>query len=142
MIIRNYNSNDLEALTALMADLGYPTNTASMEHRMKLIQSNPTNVTFVAEVQGNVVGMIGVREVYYYEEDGTAAQISALVTKQEHQGKGIGKALVRYVESWALEKGIQVLTLTSGIKEERVKAHEFYKAIGFEITGYRFVKKL
>ncbi len=29
-----------------------------------------------------------------------------------------------------------------GIKPERVKAHEFYKANGFEITGYRFVKRL
>ncbi|PZD97296.1 GNAT family N-acetyltransferase [Paenibacillus sambharensis] len=122
MIIRNYHSNDLEALTELMADLGYPTDMVSMEYRMEIIQSSPTNFTFVAEDNGHDVGMIVVREVYYYEDDGASAQLSALVAKQEHQGKGIGRALVRYVESWALERGIKVLTLTSGIKEERVNS--------------------
>jgi len=32
--------------------------------------------------------------------------------------------------------------VTSGMKEDRLKAHEFYKSVGFKITGYRFVKKI
>lgn len=142
MIIREYRLEDLEALTALMGDLGYPTDINNMQNRLERIHSTPMYYTFVAEEAGSVVGMIGVRLVYYYEDDGLAAQIAALVTKREHQGKGIGRALVQFVEDWALEKGAAVLFLTSGIKEERKKAHEFYKAIGFDITGYRFVKKL
>ena len=142
MIIREYRPEDLEALTALMRDLGYPTDIDNMQNRLERIHSTPMYYTFVAEETASVVGMIGVRLVYYYEDDGLAAQIAALVTKREHQGKGIGRALVQYVEEWALEKGAAVLFLTSGIREERMQAHEFYKGIGFEITGYRFVKKL
>jgi len=35
-----------------------------------------------------------------------------------------------------------VLHLTSGIRPERERAHAFYQKRGFQVTGYRFVKKL
>jgi GNAT superfamily N-acetyltransferase len=142
MEIREYNQSDLSAITKLMGDLGYQTTMDTMKHRMELIQSADMYYTFVAEVNGEVVGMIGVRQVYYYEDDGVATQISALVTKQESQRSGVGKALVNFVEKLALNSGSRVLFLTSGIKDERKSAHEFYKRMGFEITGYRFVKKI
>jgi N-acetylglutamate synthase-like GNAT family acetyltransferase len=142
MEIRGYKQSDLSAITDLMGDLGYQTTMETMKHRMKQIQSAEMYNTFVAEVNGEVVGMVGVRKVYYYEDDGVATQISALVTKQESQRSGVGKALVNFVEQWALNSDSRVLFLTSGIKVERKSAHEFYKRMGFEITGYRFVKKL
>ncbi|MNW33686.1 hypothetical protein D3C74_106520 [compost metagenome] len=71
---------------------------------MKAIEENASYYTFVATLEEQVIGMIGVRLVYYYEADG--------------------------------------LSLTSGIKEDRVDAHEFYKKMGFKINGYRFVKKI
>ncbi|WP_435921394.1 GNAT family N-acetyltransferase [Paenibacillus sp. DYY-L-2] len=141
MIIRKYHAKDLDSLTSLMEDLGYPTSRENMMPRMERIQSNPMYFTFVAEASGAVVGMIGVHLAHYYEDDGCATYISALVTKREYQGKGIGTSLMRYVEEWAREQGSNTIVLTSGIKEERLKAHAFYKARGFEINGYRFVKK-
>ena len=64
------------------------------------------------------------------------------MTKKEFRNRGIGKALIKCVEEWAVMEGSEVIVLTSGIKEERIKAHDFYKSIGFDITGYRFVKKI
>lgn len=40
VLIRKYHSSDLEAVTDLMADLGYPTDVDSMKQRMKLIENN------------------------------------------------------------------------------------------------------
>jgi GNAT superfamily N-acetyltransferase len=142
MIIRDYKMNDIAGLCDLMNDLGYPTNLESMKNRMGLIQSNSMYFTFVAEVNDEIIGMIGVRQVYSYENDGLSTQISALVVKKEFQGKGIGKRLVGFVENWALMRRSKVLFLTSGLREERLATHEFYKSIGFQITGYRFVKKI
>ncbi|MOA24607.1 aminoalkylphosphonic acid N-acetyltransferase [compost metagenome] len=79
--------------------------------------------------------------MHYYEGDGVAAQISALVTKNNYRGQGVGKELISFVANWAKERGLNSLHLTSGIKSERVEAHEFYKKMGFSINGYRFVKK-
>lgn len=140
--VREYFSTDIEALTGLMGDLGYPSSIDQMKQRMEAIQSNTDYFTFVACVEDQVVGMIGVRLVHYYEADGVAAQISALVARHDYQGKGIGKQLIAYVEKWALEQGCSSLYLTSGLKPERMQAHEFYKKLGFQITGYRFVKPL
>ena len=142
MIIRRYQSNDLESLTELMSDLGYPSNLIEMKKRIARIHSNPFYSTFVAEMNGVVVGMVGIRQLFTYEFDNVVTQISALVTKKEYRNKGIGRALVRYAEEWAIQEGSDVIVLTSGNKEERLKAHEFYKLNGYVITGYRFVKKL
>jgi GNAT superfamily N-acetyltransferase len=140
--IRPYQDNDLHSLADLMSDLGYPTTTEQLKHRMDIIQRLPLYYTFVATIDSEVVGMIGCREVYDYEGDGVAVQISALVTKKEHQGQGVGKAMVSFVEQWAKEKGAAVIFLTSGNRPERERAHQFYRKKGFDITGYRFVKKL
>jgi GNAT superfamily N-acetyltransferase len=140
--IRPYQSADLEAVAELMSDLGYPTSIERMQHRMEQIESVPSYGTFVAVVDNQVVGMAGVRQSYTYEEDGFATQISTIVVKEQFQGQGVGKALVRFVEEWAMARNSNCVYLTSGIKPERKKAHRFYEAMGLSVTGYRFVKRL
>jgi GNAT superfamily N-acetyltransferase len=142
IVIRPYISSDLGALTELMTVLGTPSTLEDMEKRMSLIESTNNYYTFVAMMSGVVVGMIGIRMQLSYVSDYLKTQVSALVTKEEYQGKGVGRALLEHVEQWVQEKGSNFLYLTSGIKDERLGAHEFYKKMGFEITGYRFVKKL
>ncbi|PWV94529.1 ribosomal protein S18 acetylase RimI-like enzyme [Paenibacillus cellulosilyticus] len=140
-IVRAYEPADLAAVADLMEDLGYPTTVDEMQRRMDVIASNPFYHTFVAEQDGQVVGMIGIRISTNYEVDDVVTYISALVVKKELQGQGIGKQLIHYVEDWSIRNGSNILYLTSGIKEERKAAHEMYKKLGFEITGYRFVKR-
>ncbi|MCC2684047.1 MAG: acetyltransferase [Paenibacillaceae bacterium] len=140
--IRPYQDDDLLSLADLMSDLGYPTPPESLKHRMDIMQRLPLYYTFVATIDSEVVGMIGCREVYFYEGDGMAVQISALVTRSKYQGQGVGKAMVSFVERWAKEKGATVIHLTSGNRPERERAHHFYKKMGFDITGYRFVKNM
>jgi len=142
MNIREYQAQDLESLAELMGDLGYPTHSMRMKHRMDNIQSDPMCFTFLAEMDGNIVGMVGVRKTFLYEVDDVATQITVIVTKEGYRNKGIGTALIKFVEEWAEREGTKVIVLTSGIKAERLKAHELYKTAGFDITGYRFVKKL
>lgn len=140
--IRPYAQEDIESLTELMTDLGSPSSIEEMEERMKLIESRTNYFTFVATLNEKVVGMIGVRQNFTYTSNKIKTQISALVTKKEYQGQGIGKALITFIEEWTRSNGSDFLYLTSGIKEERFNAHEFYKKNGFEITGYRFVKRI
>jgi GNAT superfamily N-acetyltransferase len=140
-IVRAYEAADLEVVASLMEDLGYPTTTDEMQRRMDVILSNPFYHTFVAELEGQAVGLIGIRLSTNYEVDDVVTYISALVVRKELQGQGIGKQLIRYVEDWSIHNGSNLLYLTSGIKEERKAAHELYLKLGFEITGYRFVKR-
>jgi predicted N-acetyltransferase YhbS len=140
--IRPYQSTDLGAITELMDDLGYPTKLEDMQKRMRKIESLSDYYTFVAELEGQVAGMIGVRDVYYYEGDGLVTHISLLVVKTDYQGQGIGRELLRFAEERAKQNGSSSLYLTSGMKPERLRAHAFYERNGFAKNGYRFVKPL
>jgi predicted N-acetyltransferase YhbS len=140
--IRSYRKPDIDAMAELMGDLGYPTSVESMEKRMQTIESNAMNGTFVAEIDGRIVGMIGVRLTANYEYDSLVMHIVSLITRADYRGTGVGSALINYAEDWAKARGANAMTLTSGIKPERVAAHEFYKHKGYNINGYRFSKKL
>jgi len=139
---REFMPSDIEAVVDLMADLGYPTSLEHMERRMSYFTSNPDCFTFVAVLSEKVVGMIGVKLIRSYESDALITHISTLVVKNEYRGQGFGKKLLHFIEEWSVHYGCHVLYLTSGIKEERKPAHELYKKVGFEITGYRFIKRL
>ncbi len=142
MVIRLYQDKDLKDLTKLMSDLGYPSTEEQMKERLKQIHNTPNQYTYVLEHEGAVISMIGIRLFHYYEGDGLAGQITAFVTKEAYQGKGYGTKILTFVENWLLSQGVNMIFLNSGIREERVKAHEFYKKHGYEQTGIKFSKRL
>lgn len=140
--IRKYMASDVAMMTELMGELGYPTSTEEMKRRMIAVESNPDYHTFVGTINDHVVGMIGVRSILNYETDERVTQITCLVVSEGYRGQGIGQSLMNYIEEWATRYGSHILYLTSGIKEERKQAHELYKKMGFDVTGYRFIKKI
>lgn len=140
--IRDFNVNDIEDVVVLMRELGYPTSVEVMRNRMQILESLPDYHTFIADLDGRAIGLVGVCKRVLYESDDTPVQIAALVTHSQYRGMGIGKSLVQTAERWALEAGAPKIFLTSGMRPERSDAHEFYKNLGYDITGYRFVKKL
>jgi len=140
--VREYQPSDLIDVTNLMSDLGYPTSITDMRRRMKNFEAATNSRTMVAELDNRVVGMIGLSRILNYESDDIVTHINCLVTKSEFRGMGVGRALMEYAERWASNNGSPILYLTSGIKEERKRAHEFYRKYGFKVTGYRFVKRV
>lgn len=142
MEIRKYNSSDIVPFTELMTDLGYPSSLEEMKIRMERIEANPNYFTYVAILNETVVGMIGITFHHTNTNNNVKTQITSLVTKRNYRGQGIAKKLVRYVEEWSNSEGSDFIYLLSGISEKRKDAHELYKHLGYEITGYRFVKRL
>lgn len=142
IVVRAYSYDDLEVIAELMGELGYPTSCEQMQERMEAISSHPDYATLVAECEGQAAGMIGLRLTFGYEHDGHVAQITALVVKASFRGRGVGKELIRHAENWSREKGAAAIVLTSGNRPEREAAHQFYRHMGFTVTGLRFWKKL
>ena len=58
--IREAGQKDVEALAALMRELGYPTSAEEMGRRLKEISTDPSYGTLDAEREGRVVGVAGV----------------------------------------------------------------------------------
>ncbi|MFD1738623.1 GNAT family N-acetyltransferase [Bacillus salitolerans] len=142
MEIRKATVSDVSELTSLMEHLGYPTTLDKMKARFDNIESKSDYNTLVASYNGNIVGMIGLVKGYYYEIDGSYVRIVALVVNSNYRSKGIGKSLVQEAEKWAREIGASGIGLNSGNRPERIKAHEFYKSMGYIEKSIGFAKSL
>ncbi|MBX4383842.1 GNAT family N-acetyltransferase, partial [Mycobacterium tuberculosis] len=66
-------------------------------------------------------------EDYFSKEK--LAYISAIAVTAEGEGKGVGKQLMRFAETWAKERGIKVLVLD--VFSDNQRAVQFYEHIGY-----------
>lgn len=138
VILREARYEDSIELAYLMGELGYPTKPEEMTERLETLLPNPAYACFVASVNDQVIGMIGLTKGIYFEKNGCYARISALVVSEEFRGNGIGKQLVHYGEEWAKEQGCTAILLNSG--KHRTDTHEFYRSLDYDDTGLRFIK--
>jgi GNAT superfamily N-acetyltransferase len=138
--IRKSTERDVEALANLMTELGYPSTVEEMRRRLARIYADPSYATLVAERDGLVVGMARIHLERTYEADGEVARIMAFVVGAEKRGQGVGRTLISAAEDWARQREAAEIMLTT--HERRAGAHEFYRRMGYDRTGYRFYKEL
>jgi GNAT superfamily N-acetyltransferase len=125
----------------LVGQLGYPASASEIPQRLRAIAGFPSAAAFVATNRyGEIVGLITAHIFPSIHDNGPVAWLTTLVVLEDARGAGIGSALVRHVEGWAVEKGARRLSVTSGI--QRRETHEFYEKRDYERTGLRFTKRL
>ena len=142
IIIREAGMVDISALAELMNELGYNTTVDEMKTRFENIQNHIDHKTFIAIIDTDISGMVGVSKNYSYEQNGIYVRVLALVTHSRFRHKGIGKKLLEVAENWAREIGAEKILLNCGNREERAVAHLFYKKMGYQVKSSGFVKKL
>jgi ribosomal protein S18 acetylase RimI-like enzyme len=138
--IRDAKLSDALAIATLMCELGYETTTEEMRQRLKSILSDARYRTFVADIDRKVCGMIATLVHPSHEHSDLSGKIIALVVSRKQRRSGIGRALIAAAErDFAKQKVIRVSLTTRFTREQ---AHEFYKALGYSKTGFRFAKNL
>ena len=140
--IRDAHEGDVEAITLLMDDLGYPAPLDEMQVKLKNIFSHPDHRTIVAELNGEIVGFSGLMRGFSFERSGKYVRIISFVVKGTARNKGIGKLLIKASEEWAVEQGADNVVISSGNREERKAAHIFYQKLGYAIKSSGFFKQL
>ncbi len=139
-IIREAGAGDAQAVASLFSQLGYPASAEEMTGRIETLSSLQEYKTFVAEAQGEVIGLVGVYLGRSLEFTGMYGRLTALVVDEKWRGRGIGKMLIDRVESWLAGQGALLVVLTSSSR--RKDSHGFYRHIGYMDTGLRFTKRL
>jgi GNAT superfamily N-acetyltransferase len=88
---------------------------------------------FVAESEAKVVGFI----VYHMRSSDD--NIDNVVVTKEEQGKGVGRALIEYVEALAKSRSINIMSTDTTENAEGVpwKSYGFWRKMGYEDTGVR-----
>lgn len=66
--------------------------------------------------------------------------VDDLVTLADARSKGHGRALIRWLENFAADRGCVALHLDSGM--QRLDAHRFYDREGFARTAIHFAKPI
>ena len=140
-MIRPATIDDTESVRDLFQELtGQPLSDAEVKDRINFVRNSSIDSLFVYERNTQVRGLLAFRIRENIEENSRFGEISVVVVKSESRKLGIGKQLMQYAEQLAREKGCIGTWLVSGFGREE-QAHPFYKKLGYQITGYRFVKK-
>lgn len=140
IIIREVREDDYLSIGNLIKnELGYnDLNFVRLFDRLQIMKSDDKYMTVIAEYESKVVGFIGFYRGIAYNFDGEFIQIIALAVSYEHQNKGIGSKLLKWVEDYAIKHGIRSFGVNSGL--QRTDAHAFYEHNGYLKKSYGFIK--
>ena len=142
MIIREAIATDIPQMCSIFQkDLGYAECTQEIVEKKFAGLDAKREAVFVAEVQGRLAGVIHIEryDVLYFP---SMSNILGLAVSSDFRRQGIGNALLKRAEQWALDHKINTVRLNSG--GTRIQAHQFYRAQGYvgDKTQLRFMKYL
>jgi GNAT superfamily N-acetyltransferase len=127
-------------ISALLHQLGYPVDAATVENRLERQSKLPTTHVLVATREGRVIGLATLVIIPTLHRPGDVCRITAFVVDANERRSGVGRQLVRGVETYAREHACFRVEVTSA--GARAEAHAFYAALGYQELPKRFVKDL
>jgi len=138
--MRKAEKEDIDSLCDLMTELaGNNLSREGMLDRLEHVENSDIDYLFVCEEENRILGLLGFRIRVNLEEVSKFGEISAIVVRPESRKKGVGRYMMDYANKLARELGCKGMWLVSGFAREE-EAHKFYKRLGYEINGYRFVR--
>lgn len=102
------------------------------------MMSYPNYSIYLAENEHEAVGTFALLIMDNLAHYGTpSGVVEDVAVKNEYQGKGIGKAMMKFAIKCCEEAGCYKLSLSSNLK--RHEAHAFYESLDFARHGYSFL---
>lgn len=136
-LIRAARSYDVAAIAALCDELGYPATRPDVTRRLAALEADPAHRVWVAEdAEGRVAGWLHAARCLHLADD-EGVEILGLVVAEAARGGGVGAALLRHAQDWALQSGCARLRVRSRIERER--AHNFYAREGYSRSKVQVV---
>ena len=99
----------------------------------------PGNAVFVAVDGDQVVGVVHAAERTHFTGQ-VDAYVGELVTAAGQERRGIARALMAAAEEWAAARGLDYLTLETGMLNHAARA--FYQALGYAEEDIRLTKQI
>lgn len=135
--IRDTEERDIDAICALLEQLGYQQEVPKFRARFAKFLSVDGYGAVVAELGEEVAGFIAWTKTMLLVSDRTRIRIEAMIVDEKLRGKGVGKALLSHVEDIATKLSPAILELTSGKRREVDGAHDFYDSLGYKNSGLK-----
>jgi N-acetylglutamate synthase-like GNAT family acetyltransferase len=127
--LRKAQLSDTHKIAELSNELGYVSDFSDIENRLKAILMSTTDVVFVADSLGEVVGWIHGFYTQRVESD-AFVEIGGLVVSENVRKQSVGRFLVLEIANWAEELGCKKVRVRSNVI--RNEAELFYTGVGFD----------
>jgi GNAT superfamily N-acetyltransferase len=131
IFFREPKVSDVDKLSILMKQLGYPIEENEMYRNILNYYSIEKQKAWVAVIEENVVGCIAVAITDYFHRKGAFLRIITMVVDQNNRRQGIGRKLIQIAEDYAKDMKCSYIELTSGVYRESLGSHDFYKSLGY-----------
>ena len=141
-VIRKICQSDYAAVAVIWREV-LDIRNATVEHvteTYEAMRHDDGYVTFVAEADGKIVGLVTAVKVLAIGHPGGYVKMNGIGVLPGYRHQGIGKELMEHVERFAIENGAPYVGLASGIS--RVEAHAFYENSRYQKASYWFRKSL
>ncbi|HEY8476285.1 MAG TPA: GNAT family N-acetyltransferase [Chloroflexota bacterium] len=136
-LVRRAEARDFEPVARLLEELGRGALTPAVEpvYRERYLRhlSRPDTASLVAEVDGVVVGFLGLEFRERLNRLAWEAWIPDLIVAAPYRGRGVGKALLLRAFEAARAAGCSRVVLESG--HARTVAHRLYRSVGMVERG-------
>ena len=145
VVVRLASPEDWPAVAGLLVELGRgvaagtaedPTHQQAFSGHIRQIG----NVTLVAEVDGEIAGVIDMEYHQRLGDHRPQARVNDVVVTERARGSGVGTALLRRAEELARKRGCFRMALVTA--SWRDATLDFYRREGWSDYGAWFVKQL
>ena len=142
IVIRKCVLNDCAAIRALNThEMGYSYTEEQTKAQLAAVLKDSSNAIFVAVNDDKVIGYThGAKYNLLYADP--MVNLLGIAVSEQFKKQGVGRALLKTLEAWALERGAVAIRLNSGA--ERSEAHKFYEKCGFifKKSQYSFIMNI
>ncbi|EGQ8682076.1 GNAT family N-acetyltransferase [Vibrio parahaemolyticus] len=127
-------NSDYESVLEVLLQLRPNYNLDSLSAQIEKQQSNGYQVIYVKSSEGVLAAAgFSVGEKLTW---GKHIYVEDLVTNAQFRSSGVGKFIIDWFKTYALESGCAQIHLDSGV--QRFPAHKFYLREGFNIASHHF----
>ena len=127
--VRDAAATDAQRAAELLAQLGHPISTKTVERQLALLAGTGRDRVLVAEAEGVVFGVVSLHWTPLLHRDRPLGRITVLVVDEAARGQGIGSRLVAEAERVLREAGCSAVEVTSNVR--RAEAHDFYRGLDY-----------
>ncbi len=127
--IREAKQSDATPIANLTGELGYEATADIISQRLARLLARSDQRVYVALFEGKVAGWIQAHASEILET-GLRVEIVGLVVSSDFRRRGLGRELVRHIETWSGSIGAGTVVVRSNLT--RQESHVFYRALGYE----------
>ena len=140
---QNLLQSQIDVIFFMMQDFytidNYPIDITESKQLFETFIANPNlGKSWLVYQNDEIVGYVILTFVFSFEYKGILAFLDELYIKEEHQGKGIGKRVVQFVQQESSQLNVKMLYLE--VEEHNENAQKLYLAHDFEVHNRKILK--